>query len=95
VIEASCFRQVEFAGILAGTPRQAAAELLIDFLLSIEFQEDLPLTMFVFPVNNRAQLPDVFAEHAVIPDAPLELDPTIIGERREAWIAAWTNTVLR
>ena len=95
VIEASCFRQVEFAGILAGTPRQAAAELLIDFLLGIEFQEDLPLTMFVFPVNNRAQLPDVFAEHAVIPDAPLELDPTIIGERREAWIAAWTNTVLR
>jgi thiamine transport system substrate-binding protein len=34
VIEASCFRQVEFAGILAGTPHEQEAQQLIDFLLS-------------------------------------------------------------
>ncbi|TVP67802.1 MAG: thiamine ABC transporter substrate-binding protein [Nitriliruptor sp.] len=95
VIEASCFRQVEFVGILDGTERRAEAEELVDFMLSTTFQEDLPLTMFVFPVNDRAELPEVFVEHAVIPSDPLELDPMVIGEQREAWIEAWTATVLR
>jgi thiamine transport system substrate-binding protein len=67
VIEASCFRQIEFAGILRGTEHEAAAQRLIDFLLDVPFQEDLPLTMFVFPVNEDAELPEVFVEHAVVP----------------------------
>ena len=95
VIEASCFRQVEFVGILAGTERQAEAQALVDFLLSPTFQEDVPLTMFVFPVNEEAELPEVFVAHAVVPNDPLELDPEVIGAQREAWIEAWTATVLR
>jgi len=95
VIEASCFRQVEFAGILAGTEVEEAAGSVIDFLLSVEFQEGVPLTMFVFPVVTDAQLPDVFARHAVVPDSPLELDPWVIGEHRDQWINDWTSTVLR
>jgi thiamine transport system substrate-binding protein len=95
VVEASCFRQIEFAGILAGTEHEAAAQRLIDFLLDVPFQEDLPLTMFVFPVNEHAELPEVFVEHAVVPDDPLELDPDTIGEGRERWIEGWTATVLR
>jgi thiamine transport system substrate-binding protein len=95
VIEASCFRQVEYAGILQGTEHEEAAQELIDFLLDVPFQEDLPLTMFVFPVNERAELPEVFVEHAVVPSDPLELDPDTIGEHRERWIEEWTATVLR
>jgi thiamine transport system substrate-binding protein len=95
VIEASCFRQVEFVGILAGTEQEAAAQRVVDLLLSRPFQEDLPLRMFVFPVNRQAELPEVFVEHAVRPAEPLQLDPTTIGERREDWIEAWTATVLR
>jgi thiamine transport system substrate-binding protein len=95
VIEASCFRQVEFAGILQGTEHEAAAQRLIDFLLDVPFQEDLPLTMFVFPANEDAELPEVFVEHAVVPSDPLQLDPDTIGEGRERWIEDWTATVLR
>jgi thiamine transport system substrate-binding protein len=95
VIEASCFRQIEFAGILRGTEHEEAAQRLVDFLLDVPFQEDLPLTMFVFPVNEDAELPEVFVEHAVVPADPLELDPDVIGEGREGWIEDWTATVLR
>ncbi len=95
VIEASCFRQIEFAGILVGTEHPDEAALLVDHLLSVEFQEDLPLTMFVFPVVDDAELPEVFATHAVVVDEPLQLDPWLIGENRDAWIDAWTTTVLR
>lgn len=95
VIEASCFRQIEFVGILDGTAHEPEARQLVDFMLSTEFQEDIPLTMFVFPVNEEAELPEVFVEHAVLPEDPFELDPAAIGENREAWIEAWTSTVLR
>ena len=95
VIEASCFRQIEFVGILASTERTAEAQALVDLLLSTPFQEDVPLRMFVFPVNDEAELPEVFVTHAVLPEQPLELDPEVIGANREAWIEAWTATVLR
>lgn len=95
VMEGSCFRQIEFVGILASTEHPDEAQLLVDFLLSETFQEDLPLRMFVFPVNGEAELPEVFREHAVLPEDPFELDPQTIGEHRDEWITAWTETVLR
>jgi thiamine transport system substrate-binding protein len=91
----SCFRQIEFSGILAGTSRRELAEKLIDFLLSQEFQEDIPLNMFVFPVNQQAALPEVFVEYAELAPNPATLPPEEIAAKREAWINAWTETVLR
>ena len=91
----TCFRQIEFVGILKGTPNRALAEAWVDFMLSPTFQEDMPLHMFVFPVNPNASLPDVFIKHAVIPDQPVQLSPDSITKNREAWIQAWTETVLR
>lgn len=95
VIEASCIRQIEFVGILGSTEHPDEAQQLVDFMLSTTFQEDIPLTMFVFPVVDDAELPQVFVDHAVLPDDPLDLDPEVIGENREEWIDEWTRTVLR
>ncbi len=95
VVEATCFRQVEFAGILAGSERTDEAEQLIDFLLSQTFQEDLPLNLFVYPANRDAALPEVFTDFAVVPAAPLTLDPATIAEHREDWVDEWTSIVLR
>jgi len=90
-----CFRQIEFAGILAGTPHVKEAQRFIDFLLSREFQEDMPLQMFVFPVNIQAELPEVFVEYAAMPDEPVYMDSETIAAHREEWIEAWADTVLR
>jgi thiamine transport system substrate-binding protein len=95
VVEASCFRQVEFAGILRGTEHEEAAQRVIDWMLSEEFQADIPLNMFVFPARQDVDLPEVFVEHAVLPDDPIELDVQEIGEHRERWVEEWTRTVLR
>lgn len=95
VAPGTCFRQIEFAGILAGTENRALAEAFIDYMLSVPFQEDIPLNMFVFPVNENAQLPQEFVAYAQIPDQPATLDAAIIDANREAWIEAWTETVLR
>ena len=95
VIEGSCFRQIEFAGALEGAGNEPGARQLIDFMLSERFQEDIPLQMFVFPVNERATLPEVFVEHAVVPDDPIDMDYRRAGEHREEWVEEWTQTVLR
>ena len=55
VMHDSCFRQIEFAGVMAGTDRPEAAASFIDFMLTDTFQEDVPLNMFVFPVSSTAE----------------------------------------
>lgn len=95
VADGMCFRQIEFAGILAGTANRAAAEQFIDFLLSTDFQEDVPLQMFVFPVNPDAELPEVFEEFAAVPENPARMDAADIEAHREDWIQEWTEIVLR
>ncbi len=91
----TCFRQIEFVGILNGTEHLEAAQQFVDFMLSVEFQEDMPLQMFVFPVNPEAELPEVFATYAAIPEEPVTMDIAEIDAHREEWIQAWTETVLR
>lgn len=90
-----CFRQIEYAGVLQGTENVEAAQQFIDFLLSREFQEDMPLQMFVFPVLPDAELPEVFEQFAEIPENPVLMDFEAIDDGREGWIQAWTETVLR
>jgi thiamine transport system substrate-binding protein len=91
----SCFRQVEFAGVVKGTPHVAAARRLVDFMLSTRFQEDIPLQMFVFPVRDGTKLPVLFTKFADVAPSPLTLPAAEIGTHRDAWIEQWTNTVLR
>lgn len=93
--DGTCFRQIEFVGILSGTDHEDEAQQLVDFMLSQTFQEDIPLNMFVYPANETAVLPDVFAEHSLIPDNPATVSPADITANRETWIEAWTETVIR
>jgi thiamine transport system substrate-binding protein len=95
VVESSCFRQIEFAGVLRGAKNEDGARALIDFMLSRRFQEDIPLQMFVFPAREDAVLPAEFERWAVVPEQPLELPPEEIEENRERWVDEWTDIVLR
>ena len=95
VVEDSCFRQVEFAGVLRGARNEDGARKLIDFMLSKRFQEDVPLSMFVFPVVRDAALPPEFEQFAVVPSAPLELAPEEIEANRDDWVREWTDLVVR
>ena len=90
----TCFRQIEFVGILKGTQARALAEDFIDFMLSKTFQEDLPLQMFVFPVNPQAALPEAFTRYAQVPAQPASLPPEDIAANRDRWISDWSQTVL-
>jgi len=91
----TCFRQIEFVGILKGTQHRALAEKFADFMLSQQFQEDMPLQMFVYPVNPNAKLPDAFVKYAQAPAQSATLSPDVIAAKRDAWLQAWSDTVLK
>ncbi len=91
----TCFRQIEFAGILRGTAHEALAQAFIDFLLSEEVQADVPLQMYVFPVREGVTLPPLFAEFAVVAEEPAQVDYAEIEAQRDVWIRAWLEAVAR
>jgi len=93
--DGSCFRQIEFVGILRGAKNLDLAEKWVDFMISPTFQEDMPLQMYVFPVNPNAKLNKTFQKFLAIPENPAYVSPEDIAANREAWINAWTETVLR
>ena len=91
----SCFRQIEFVGILRGTANRDLAEAWVDFMLGPTFQADLPLQMFVFPVNPDTPLDETFETYLAVPDEPAYVSPEDIAANRERWVEAWTEAVLR
>ncbi|WP_376790509.1 thiamine ABC transporter substrate binding subunit [Thermoflexus sp.] len=91
----ACFRQIEFAGILKGAKNRDLAERWMDYMISLRFQEDIPLQMFVFPVHPKARLPEFFQKFAEVPPEPARLDPARIDANRERWIQEWTDVMLR
>ena len=94
VMENSCFRQVEYVGVLRGSENTAGANALVSYLLDTRFQESMPLTLFVYPVNPNATLPEVFTKFAVRPANPLALAPDVIADNRDAWLEKWREIVL-
>jgi thiamine transport system substrate-binding protein len=94
VMSSTCFRQVEFAGVLEGTDSPEEARALVDFLASERFQRELPLTLFVYPADASVELPPEFVEFAVVPESPLTLDPDDIEANRSTWIDEWTAIAL-
>ena len=91
----TCFRQVEFAGVLLGAKHPDLAELWIDFMLSVSYQEDLPLNQFVYPINPQAKLPEAFTKWSSVAQEPANPAPEAIAANRDRWVEEWTNEVLR
>ena len=89
VMTDGCYRQVEYAGILAGTDQPQAAALVIDWLLSPAVQADIPLNMFVFPARDGTALPEVFERFAPqVPDAE-ELSSEYIADNIDEILSEW------
>jgi thiamine transport system substrate-binding protein len=92
----NAFRQIEFVGILKGTEKRELAEKMVDFMLGPAFQADIPLQMYMFPANQTVELPEIFTEYGGrAAEEPVRVDYDRIEEKRDDWIQAWTQTVLR
>ena len=95
VADGTCFRQVEYAGLLSNAKNPEGGKALLDFLIGKAFQEDMPLNMFVHPVREGARVPEVFRKFGPQAKDPQTMDPAKIADHRDQWVKAWTSLVLK
>ncbi len=84
----SAYAQVEYAGVVAGSDRPDHAHLVIDYLVSQEFQNQIPLNQFMYPINPNASLPEAFDETARASEI-INLDVARVAENFDEWLGAW------
>ena len=95
VMTDGCYRQVEYAGVLAGAANPDGARQLIDWLLTEPVQADVPLSMFVFPARSGTPLPAVFTDFAAVVDDPLQLPADEVAANLSTWLAEWGTVMGR
>lgn len=79
--------QIEGAGIVKGTKNEELAKRFIEFLLMDEFQKEVPLNQWMFPVTN-VELPESY-EYALKPDKILTIESEEIAENLDTWLNQW------
>lgn len=84
--EEGAYVQIEGAGILKGTKNFELASKFIDFTLTEDFQKEIPLNQWMFPVTG-VKLPDSF-EYAVNPEKIVET-PSEIYSNINDYISEW------
>lgn len=87
----TCFRQVEYAGVLAGADNPEGGRLVVDWLLSEQVQAAIPDAMFMYPVSDEVVLPDLWAQWAAVAEDPIVVHPQQIEEERETWLREWAD----
>jgi len=95
VLVDSCYRQVEYAGVLAGAENPVGAQKVIDALLSRKVQEDIPLNMFVYPVRADATLPSVFTDFTPVIPTSSSLPPEQVNEELSSLLDTWGTVMNR
>jgi thiamine transport system substrate-binding protein len=86
------YLQIEGLGILRGARNVWLARQFVDFALGEEFQSEIPLTNWMFPVNPKVKLPDSF-RYAPKPGKTLSLDAKEIEKNGKRWIDGWLKAV--
>jgi thiamine transport system substrate-binding protein len=87
----TCFRQVEYAGVLKGSDNPAGMKEFIDFMLHRDFQEALPDNMYVYPVDTSVALPPDWSKYATVSPHPFRVDPASITQHRSEWLREWRD----
>ena len=91
----TCFRQVEYAGVLRGTKNPDGARKLIDFLLSPAAQATIPDAMYVYPVTRGVPLPEAWAKYAPVPPKAATLPADRLADERDGWVRQWRQLMGR
>lgn len=89
----TCYRQIEYAGILTGAKHPDQAKKVLDWLISQQFQAEVPDQMYVYPVRDGVTLPDAWQKSAPLPtDSPV-LPADDVQKNRESWVNQWRSLV--
>ncbi|MDV3103403.1 thiamine ABC transporter substrate-binding protein [Thermococcus waiotapuensis] len=90
------YLQVEGAGIVKGTKKKALAQKFIEWLLTEDFQGEVPTNQWMYPVNPAIKLPDVYRYAVPLEEIrPVSLDPEYVRENFDRWIREWVQLMVQ
>jgi len=89
----TCYRQVEYAGVLAGAKHPDEAKKVLDWLISQQFQAEVADQMYVYPARAGVALPDVWQKTAPLPTDSAALPADQVQRNRETWVNQWRSLV--
>jgi thiamine transport system substrate-binding protein len=86
------YMQIEVAGMLKSSKHPDLARKFLEFVVSPEFQKEIPTTNWMLPVIDGATPPE-FATAAPQPQKALLLPSEEVAKHRAAWIKEWLEAV--
>jgi thiamine transport system substrate-binding protein len=87
----TAYVQIEGAGIVKGAKHPELAKKFINFLISREAQEKLPLTQWMYPVNKEVQPPKCFSYALNVSEAKVVSIPSDeLANNTDKWLKEWT-----
>lgn len=90
-LDATCTRQVEYAGVVKGAANSEGAQAFVDFMLSDDVQSAMAENMYMYPINTAIELPTEWAKYATLSENPLTIDAREVADNKDAWIKAWSS----
>jgi thiamine transport system substrate-binding protein len=89
----TCHQQVRYAGVLVEASNSQRAGMLLDFLLTQQFQQAVPAAFGTYPVRKGVELPDGWEELAAQPDDAPTLPARTADAGRKRWVAEWREVM--
>lgn len=94
LLESQGYRTIFGASVVKGTDNPRLAREFINFLLSLEVQEKLPNTEFMFPANSQAKLPEEWQQCAIVPPSPAWLPLDQVANNDDRWLQQWAEIIV-
>lgn len=89
----TCYRQVEYAGVLKGTKNADAAKKFVEFLLDHEVQEEISGLTYMYPASKEAHAPEDLFKFGPLSDKVVVLPADKVAENAEKWLKEWQDAV--
>jgi thiamine transport system substrate-binding protein len=91
--EEGAYVQIEGAGIVKGTKNLELAKRFMEFLLFDDFQKEIPLNQWMFPVV-KIDMPEAF-KYAIVPEKIVTISAEDMNENMEKWLEEWEEIMLQ
>ena len=84
--------QIEVAGIVKYTKNKNLAQSFIDYMLSPQFQKEIPTKNYMYPANKDVELPEAF-KSLPKPKKMLIIKEDILSKKLAKWINGWRQAM--
>ncbi|SEA02163.1 thiamine transport system substrate-binding protein [Bowdeniella nasicola] len=90
----TCYRQVEYAGVLQGSKNPEAAAKFVEFMLTPAVQEAISEVTYMHPANPEANAPEDLVNFGPLATEMTALPADEVAANAEAWLRAWQAEVI-